>query len=203
MNNNLENLKLIDNWYYPGHDDTMHNYLNSDDRINESSKVSKYCKNKNLCVQAGGNIGFYPKFLSKIFEKVITFEPEPLNYQCLLLNTQDCSNIESHQAALGAENKNVSLVFDNNNCGGHRVEGDGNIKMVRLDDLELKELDLLYLDCEGYEGEAISGALQTIKKFNPIICVELAWKDYTGLLSDLGYTMVEKIDVNGVFEYGG
>lgn len=198
MNN--PNISKIGSFYFPSYCKTMPEYLIS--RTEEPAQISKYCKNKRTMLQAGGNIGAYPIWFSKIFNQVITFEPEPLNYECLLLNIKEhnINNITSYNAALGNENKNVSIRFDNNNCGGHNILiEEGNVKMMKIDDLELKELDLLMLDVEGQEIECLKSAEQTIKKFSPVICVEVAWCNPSQILLDLGYKQVDIIDVNAIF----
>jgi hypothetical protein len=47
--------------------------------------ISKFVKNKDVLLQAGGNAGFYVKKYAEIFKNVYTFEPEPLLFFCLHL----------------------------------------------------------------------------------------------------------------------
>jgi len=54
------------------------------------------------CIQAGGAMGIWPNRLSKNFTKVITVEPLPENYACLLSNVSDCDNVIPIQAVLGS-----------------------------------------------------------------------------------------------------
>jgi antitoxin component HigA of HigAB toxin-antitoxin module len=41
-----------------------------------------------------------------------------------------------------------------------------------LDQYELPALDLLKLDVEGHEYEALQGAVHSIKKFKPVVIIE-------------------------------
>lgn len=179
----------------------MANYIAS--RLDAPQIISNYCENKETVFQCGGNVGVYPKLLSKIFQKVITCEPESLNFECLLLNCPE-NNITKLNVALGADNKMVSLRFDENNCGGHGViESHGNIKMITIDSLNLDSLDLLMIDVEGFEIELLKGAIETIKKFHPIICSEVAWSNCSDFLSTLGYDKIGENDVDWIFKYNG
>jgi hypothetical protein len=54
------------------------------------------------------------------------------------------------------------------------VSGIGETPQVTIDSFNL-EPSLIFLDIEGYEGFAIQGAVNTIKKFKPIIILESHW----------------------------
>lgn len=86
----------------------------------------KYLKKKNLVVQAGGNCGMYPRLLAKYFTHVYTFEPDPMNFYCLVNNCQQ-DNIVKIMGALGDKNQLVQVVRNSmTNVGGHTIkEGDG------------------------------------------------------------------------------
>ncbi len=45
-------------------------------------------------------------------------------------------------------------------------------KSVKIDDLDLTQLDLLKIDVEGFEVKVLQGALQTITKLKPKIIIE-------------------------------
>lgn len=141
--------------------------------------ISQFCKNKNTVIQAGGNCGIYPRIYSEIFKTVYTFEPDAVNFYCLVQNIEN-SNVIKFQTCVGNEHSLVSVEIDKNiiekkgyNCGTFQINGKGFIPVLRIDDLELEDCDLIHLDIEGFEGFALMGALETIKKFKPIICLEI------------------------------
>ena len=156
----------------------------------------------------------YPKLYSDIFDTVYTFEPDPLNFYCLTKNTG--SNVIKFQACLGNERKLVNLSYERHkvlakrpNAGGFWISGSGNFPILRIDDLGLKECDLIHLDIEGYEGEAILGGEETIRKFKPTISIELrghgtqfSWPDnkIVSLLNKFGYAEVAKISHDRIFQ---
>lgn len=130
-------------------------------------------------VQAGGNLGLFPKRLAEDFRTVITFEPDPKLFERMVRNAYE-RNITAIQAALGNSNDPVGLSRrrrDNTGKPEHEglthVAGPGEIPQVRLDDMNLAVCDLLYLDIEGYELNALRGAEQTIRRCRPVIGVEV------------------------------
>ena len=54
----------------------------------------------------------------------------------------------------------------------HHVAGDGPIPVMRIDDLGLTACDLICLDVEGYELMALAGAIDTIRRYRPVVMVE-------------------------------
>lgn len=145
-----------------------------------------------VCVQAGGNQGMYPRLLADTFQHVYTFEPDPLNFYCLVDNCQK-ENIYKMQAALG---EHTGLVKVNrgamNNTGTHTVSTDGDcfVPMITIDSLNLRSCDFIMLDIERYELQALKGALQTIEKFKPVIQCECGNDEILNLLRPYGYEVV-------------
>lgn len=134
------------------------------------------CPHKAVAVQAGGHWGVWAATLAKVFTWVYTFEPEHQGFQIL---TQTCSlhdNIIKIQACLGDEHvkTTVQLRHEGKNGGATHVEGKGGgIPVLRVDNLNLPDLNLLYLDIEGFELSALRGAEASIRAFKPIIGVEM------------------------------
>lgn len=197
-------VEIRGSYFFPRYDLITHQYLNENGRLDEPHKISQFCKNKRVCVQAGGNVGVYPILFSKFFEQVITFEPDKLNFDCIELNLEKhgIHNVSRYNAAIGNETRRVKLKTDPSNCGAGHLGKDieeGETLMMKIDNLNLDNLDLLALDVEGFEVEALSGAIETIKRYSPVICAEIGWSDCSTFLEKLGYSKVATIDVNYVF----
>ena len=149
-------------------------------------------------VQAGGNCGLYPFMLAFEFDKVFTFEPDPVNFFCLSKNCKT-NRIVKFNTALG--DKNTFLTIGNKspkNVGMSKI-GDGLVSIfsITLDSLKLSSLSLLFLDIEGYEYFALKGSINTIKKYRPTIVFELSpgEKDYIfNLLAKLDYEEVKSFN---------
>lgn len=144
---------------------------------------------RRVAVQAGGNLGIFPKYLSSRFDFVYSFEPEPELFRMATRNAPE-RNIVWTQAALGCERKLVHVSRlrrqqDGGNAheGIAHVSGPGFVPTLRIDDLALPICDLIYLDLEGYELYALRGAVETIARCRPVVVCEinksLAFMDYT------------------------
>ena len=103
--------------------------------------------------------GVWPAWLADHFETVYTFEPDRENFRCLVQNVPD--NVVCFQSALGYQRKLIDLHRDPVNCGAYFVEKEGTIPTLRIDDLELPACDLIVLDVEGMEADALQGAMLT------------------------------------------
>ena len=165
-------------------------------------------KNKGVAVQAGGNVGLWPKRLAIEFEEVHTFEPDGLNFRCMERNVTE-ENITYYKAALGARAGKIGLKYRKENTGAHQVLGNGDIPMITIDSLNLDGCDLIYLDIEGYEYFALHGAEKTIEKFHPVIVVEynpvlfekfmVGKNDIADFLSRFGYVNTKKMNRDLIF----
>lgn len=129
------------------------------------------CGRKRVAIQAGGNAGVWPKHLAGIFDTVYTFEPDPLNFWCLAQNCPE-PNIIKMQAALGCERGLIGLSREQGNSGAHYVIQGGAIPTLRIDDLGLTACDLICLDIEGSEMNALTGGIATILAHKPVIHIE-------------------------------
>lgn len=140
-----------------------------------------HCTDRRSCVQAGGHVGAWPKYLSERFKNVYTFEPEFANFCCLSINVME-PNVFKFNAALGHKHGGISMKVVEN-IGGHRVQMDSDVPghrdqvsgptpMLCVDDLELTDCDLICLDIEGYEYPALLGATATIDACRPVVMIE-------------------------------
>lgn len=164
--------------------------------------ISK-CKKHDVCIQAGGFIGVWPKYLSKHFERVLTFEVVPELYECMVRNTEDCKNVELFPMALGHVNELEKLFI---RSGGRSLVGrEGNtfVKQLAVDSLDLPACDAMFIDVEGWETQVFRGARKTIERFSPVIQAELLLDyryDVLKCLYDLGYKLVGEVSkCDGVF----
>lgn len=134
---------------------------------------------KNVVVQAGGNLGLFPKRLAEVFKIVYTFEPDPELFSHMLHNAPE-KNIFPIQAALGCSNEPISMGTGRRD-GSERmthegltfIAGAGEIPQILLDDMQLSVCDFIYLDIEGYELNALRGAERTVQRCRPVIVAEI------------------------------
>lgn len=169
-------------------------------------KVKKF----DVCLQAGGNLGLYPRLFAEQFKTVYTFEPDPLNFHCLVNNCQ-LDNIIKVQAALGDECKMIEVARLNySNAGLHRIHDPSDpahkpikiishIPMFTIDTLNLEACDLIQLDTEGHEFKCLLGAKNTLQKFKPVVSVERCTNEISDLLHGLGYAHFCGVEMDSIF----
>lgn len=137
-----------------------------------------HTEGRGCVVQAGGNVGSYPIALADHFRQVVTAEPDPLNYECLVRNLQahdTMKRVTALNAAFGEHMGHCTPIeVEAGNCGAHRVAfaNDGTVPVWAIDTLPLTGCDLIALDIEGAELLALKGARDTIERFSPVICIE-------------------------------
>lgn len=171
---------------------------------------------RGVVVQAGGCMGMYPLYYSSIFKDVHTFEPDVDNYYCLERNC-DKPNIHHERVGLGSTDCEMKLVRINPvNAGMHRVASAENIKnnshpipeelistiqVKPIDSLNLEKCDLIHLDVELFELEALIGAEETIDRCSPVIVVETGGRPSPadGFLYSKGYRMAKQLRMDTIY----
>lgn len=168
---------------------------------------------KRVAVQAGGNLGLYPKRLAESFHAVYTFEPAGDLFAAMMRNAPE-PNIYRFQAALSDRPHQVAMSRvrrdgkPNNHEGITHIAGAGDVPAMRLDDLALPVVDLLQLDLEGWELYALRGAVETLARCRPVLCVEINKSlEFIGIsadtvrqfIFDAGYRFVERRESDEVF----
>lgn len=179
------------------------------DEVWKVRKIIEALPNRRTVVQAGGHVGIFANSMSGFFKDVYTFEPDPVNYKCLRRNV-NAWNIHEFNKALGAEHGKIALTErDDHNCGSIGVDLNGvpTIEQIPLDDMDLRNVDLIYLDIEGMEGPALWGASRTVDRDRPIIvCENKGLDDVAGAEGQLdrfigahGYRKVARLMRDDVF----
>ncbi len=171
-------------------------------RIEDMDVGIRFCRQREVVLQAGGHVGWWPRRLALHFRQVYTFECEPNLGHCLARNTELVPNIDVTVAALGAmmgtAQLNVSI-----NAGRSRIGPKGKtlVKQVTVDSLELTACDMLMLDIEGYELEALKGAQRTIAKFKPVLYLEIndAGVPLRSHLKEIGYREIAHVHFDYIF----
>jgi len=156
-----------------------------------------------VVVDAGANIGIYSQFLSHRVGRtgvVHSFEPSPKNFRRLQSATRKLANVRLSQAAVGERSGQSKLYLSAKLNVDHRTyttAGDLRhaipIEMVALDDYFKpgQRVDLIKLDIQGYELNALRGANRVLQE-NPDI--QLLFEFWPYGLKQAGATWVELID---------
>lgn len=181
-------IELRDGWWWPKKDIMAWKFIRKE--VADIDEIIKYVEDRSYVIQAGGNMGMWPKKYSTLFKNVYTFEPDEINLYCLKKNV-NTDNVKIFPYAVGETTRNISMeVLLEKNRGANRVSFGGDIPMITIDELNFEGCNLLQLDVEGFEHQAVLGAKNTIKKFKPVIVLELK-----GHGEHYGFTDIETINL--------
>jgi len=165
----------------------LHGRMANRDRYND---VKCFINNSNpIIIDGGAHKGSVVKmFLQQYKSPIIyAFEPIPECVDVLMSTFADLSNVHVIQRALGAQKKTVKFNVVNNlvsssilNPSEIKIKYHGKkvaisesieVEMIRLDSELgfLNEIDILKLDLQGFELEALKGAKRLLHKTKIII----------------------------------
>jgi len=177
-------------------------------------------------IDIGAQSGAY-SLMSKFFDKTkwFCFEPDPINYECLLENIKlnDITNVDVKNLAVNDISGTVKL----NICKTHRglntigqnptrfTQNDTEEYLIdsnNLDSLfENTKIDLIKIDTEGCEYNILKGAKQVISKYKPKIFLEyynenlnqfgITIEDLNNLIYELNYHITWSKEDNVLIEY--
>jgi len=114
------------------------------------------------------------KFSAK---KIYAFEANNLNYLELNnnINSLKLENINPVNLAIGDTNKEVNIEINEESS---KISDKGiKVLMTTIDDYinknNIKSVDLIKMDIEGFEQKALRGAIKTIKTFKPVLAITI------------------------------
>ncbi|OGN60368.1 MAG: hypothetical protein A3F40_04930 [Chlamydiae bacterium RIFCSPHIGHO2_12_FULL_27_8] len=142
-----------------------------------------------IILDIGANIGWYSMLFGKKYPKAFIYAFEPISelYRYCLenINFNDLKNVNIFNIGLSNFNGKQSLYFSpetaalssNKNIIEYKNMQKEEVVVKTLDsfinEIELDKLDFIKCDVEGAELNVILGALNSIKRFLPVIFIEL------------------------------
>jgi FkbM family methyltransferase len=156
--------------------------------VEDRSALYPLIKEGNHILDVGTNIGETLLNFSKLTGSVgtvIGFEPVKRNYNKCVENISlnKFKNVTVFPVALS--DRDETLYFqhaENYNSGGIYMQKSGNtntdeVSAIMLDHFveehKLNKVDFIKIDVEGFEVNVVKGGLMTIKKFRPVLFVEV------------------------------
>ena len=107
---------------------------------------------------------------------VYAFEPQRKIYRELVKNIElnQLQNVVPLRFAVGAEPGVIEMVSVAGRDGLARVgQGGEEAELRTIDSFGFKNVSLIKIDVEEYEGHVLTGALETIRTWHPVIVVEI------------------------------
>lgn len=160
-------------------------------------------------IDIGGHVGLWAFYMRSRFTQVIAFEPIAEHRACFERNVEG-SNVRLMPYGLGDATGEVGFYIAPGSSGGTYVQGKGSVPIRRMDEqlmgddsLVAHPIDLIKVDCEGYEWFALHGAEPLIRAHKPAVVVEqkpgmaqkyhLPERHAVTFLQDLGMKVVDEM----------
>lgn len=107
------------------------------------------------------------------YGRIYALEPDKKNFKKLKRSTENMENVFIYNCAVWSYD--TELVFSDKAGRQSAVSETGNLKEARAVDsiLSGKKADIIKMDVEGAEEEALKGAEQTIKNYRPKLMISL------------------------------
>lgn len=147
-----------------------------DHNVSLHEELKEFIKPGMTTIDAGAHIGTETIWFSNecgYAGRVYAFECNPTAYECLKYNCGGVKNITTFNKALGARSGYVDVVEVTDNYGMSFTKPGNTIPMVAIDELGFTACDFIKIDCEGAEPEILEGATETIKKYKPVMLIEI------------------------------
>ncbi len=137
-------------------------------------------------IDVGANIGWYTMILGKTYPtaKIYSFEPMSKTIEYLKKNLYK-NKIRAEVFPYALSDKTGTATFnyypdfpaasslkETINQKPHKVK----VELKRLDDFKFENVDFIKVDTEGSELFVLKGAIETIKKYKPIVFSEMLTK---------------------------
>jgi FkbM family methyltransferase len=131
------------------------------------------------CIDVGGHIGTTSLPYSRLFSKIIAFEPNTKSYNFFIDNIKlnNIDNITLYNKGVFNKTTTCNVIqhnSDNSGCFYIQECDTGSIEVVKLDDIidDADVVDFIKIDTEGSEFQVLEGANHLISLHKPLIQVE-------------------------------
>ena len=149
-------------------------------------QVKKHALPGTTVLDVGAHIGTETIIMAQCvgsLGKVYTFEPQKKNFRelwanCLVNKVDD--RVVLHRMAIGSTHKQVEIgrIVTSSDGevdeGGIGIWGGGDVTEMRsIDSFNFDNVSLVKIDVEGCENDVLDGMVETIKKNQPVIIIEI------------------------------
>ena len=214
-------MKQSHGFWFPDYDDHFPRML---DKSLKKDGVVRYqwrardaavdnCRMRRTAIDIGANVGLWACDLVKSFDMVIAFEPVQEFIDCFEKNIAT-DNYSMYPIALGSTESFINMNIVQGNTGHSHIDqasmGQGVIPMKTLDSFDFQNIDLIKIDVEGFEGEILKGAMETIERNKPVLVIEQQKHEYQNDMQDVpvirtleswGYEVVEQFNKDWVLRW--
>ena len=162
----------------------------------------RYVSQWRNAVDIGAHVGEWTRSLSRKFDHVICFEPNPNFRECFNRNIKE-NNVTLHPYGLSSHSHNAIQGVNAthlNDVLGDTEPREGDIECRSLDSFDLCDVDYIKIDVDGFEIPLLEGAQETLKRNNPVINIEMKERkrpkiveESRRILRNLGYAQQSRV----------
>jgi FkbM family methyltransferase len=170
--------------------------------------------NPKFSLDIGAHYGEYGYFLNRIKKsEVLAFEPvkRTRNIQLKAIRSMGTSVI-CLPFGVGEKKSILNITHSKRDSMNHISKNKGEkIKIINLDSIDLKKVDFIKMDIEGFELRALKGAVKLLERDKPVLLCEVKdefLKRYGDskiklitFLSSIGYSVVKEYENDLVFRH--
>ncbi len=197
--------------------DTVSNEMNIDGFYEkEQLEVIKPFLDNNIFLDIGSNLGNHTLYFNKNFKEIYCFEPHPLSYSLLKLNTKYKSNIKIFNFGLSEKSKTANIkIKSQKNISGENFKNNNDIDKDSItEDVFFKNFDELYnfkdslsfikIDVEGNELDVIKSMTKNLENNSANILLEFDVDNFSekneiiSLLKSVGYRYFYFFETNKI-----
>lgn len=164
-------------------------------------RALEFARARRTAIDIGGHIGLWSWPMSMDFDTVHAFEPMPEHRECFEINVFGApltredqedgdpaavqnffkyrtvsNNVRLHAVALGEKSGEAFIRTRTKGSSGDTgvdLNGVGiKVPMETLDHYQLRDVDFIKCDCEGFELFVMRGGVETLTVNNPVVIVE-------------------------------
>ena len=209
-------MKKIGNYLFPSSDTHFERWmLYGEYHAKQRNALFNYMEEKRnieYIVDVGGHVGLWSRpMIQRANTKYIwAFEPNSSVRECYVMNMSRFDYYTIYPIALGDKNTKGYLNVEKDNSGNTNIDPikSGDTEIKTLDSFNLKQIDYMKVDAEGYEYNIVQGAKETIERCKPFVHLEMKTKrmrhtnkDYTKLLNTMNYKEVFRIGAEVLYDY--
>lgn len=145
--------------------------------------LSRRLRRGGAMLDVGANIGNHALYLSRHFDEIHCFEPNPAAVARLNdnLSLNPAAGVHVHSVGLGAEAGELPFQEDPENLAVSRfvAAADDNSILLRIaagdqvvEDGNISDVNYIKVDVEGFEAQVLKGLRRTIERFRPVVTFE-------------------------------
>jgi FkbM family methyltransferase len=159
-------------------------------------------------VDVGANVGIYTYAFARAQARVEVFEPQAECAKVLRAFAAATPTVRVHEVALGATSGEATLHVpvsgDRANSARASLRDGGSaarrqtVTVVPLDSFDFSGVTMIKIDVEGAEDDVIAGAIQTIRRHQPLLLVEIEQRHHQTPVSEV-FEQLAALDYDGYF----